>query len=332
MPLNDAEKTRSDKPKDFDSLCAAFAEQQATIAAQDKMLKQICAHLTGNEDTEVGGADEESPELEGDDEESSSEDNEDDDTVPITNTLGTKPSYAVLNTIPLSIKKDIWSGSYFDLTKLMKIPESDKKLTLEYHGNTKHISLNDAAQRRFSLPQWREAFLKYAACITYQDPSQATALFAYILSIEEMHDDFKGFAWKKYDEEFRMQKAISGVDWTDMDTSLYMKAAAASLASPKMQQPFRGPGGRDPSAARSHRRTVPNGYCRNFAVGTCKERDNTCAYLHRCFKCQQRHASVSCQAHAPQGAPVPALTYPQPLAAPRPTVQKPAASAKPNKA
>ena len=211
------------------------------------------------------------------------------------------PIDPLVASIPANIKKEIWAGGYFDLSKLMKFNEVSRRITMDLSNDQPTFHFNQQVARRYSLPQWREAFLKYATCLSIQQPSQSAGIFSYMHFIEEMASDFRDTnAWFLYDIEFRQLKSLSNDPWTKFQEQPYMKAAAKGMASLRNQpfrprQPQQGSARQTSEAGAAHKKEVPNGYCRRFATSGCPNRDNDCRWLHKCFKCQARHASQQCQ-------------------------------------
>jgi hypothetical protein len=213
-------------------------------------------------------------------------------------------SNALISSVPKKIREEIWTGEYFDLSKLMK--HNDNKYTVEIGKDNSHsVSVSQNSTKRYNIHQWREAFLKYSSCYSLKFKDQAQDLLSYIHTIDSLYQNFQGFAWRKYDEEFRQRKPQSNLSWTQIDSQLYMTATAESLAQ-HGQSNFRGQTNNrqtsynnresNNATAKAHQREVPDGYCRRFAIDQCSKREDTCKYTHKCFKCKGHHASLNCRA------------------------------------
>lgn len=221
---------------------------------------------------------------------------------PTTKSQNSKPVPIdpLVASIPANLKREIWAGGFFDLSKLMKFNEVSKRITMDLSNGQPTFHFNQHVSRRYSLSQWRDAFLKYATCLSIQQPTQSAGIFSYMHFIEEMAVDFHDTnAWFLYDIEFRQLKALSQDPWTKFQEQPYMKAVAKGMASLQNQPSHsRHPHQNDrqtSEAGAAHRKEVPNGYCRRFATSGCPNQDNNCRWLHRCFKCQARHPSQHCQ-------------------------------------
>ena len=190
------------------------------------------------------------------------------------------------------------------------------------------VNYTESAMQSYDIVQWRSAFLKYATCYLAQKQQEATDILAYLQFILDMYEEVKGVAWRQYDVSFRQLRGENGWPWTQVDNTGYTRCVAATLAlnvaaqqSPQQQRDFQGQGrqqGRqqnnskqDPDHIQSHKRLVPNGLCRNFSVGRCTKQDQECNWQHSCFKCRQRHQSLTCSASAPAGSPPTPARYGQ---------------------
>ena len=80
----------------------------------------------------------------------------------------TKPNLnPLMATLLLPLHKEIWSEVYVDLTKLMKFHGVNKWVTVELSQDATHISYTTPTHR-YSISQWRVAFLKFATCYSHQ--------------------------------------------------------------------------------------------------------------------------------------------------------------------
>ena len=86
----------------------------------------------------------------------------------------TKPNLnPLIATLLLPLCKEIWSGAYVDLTKLMKIHEVNKRVMVELGQDATHISYATPT-RHYSINQWKVAFLKFVTCYSHQHLEEAS--------------------------------------------------------------------------------------------------------------------------------------------------------------
>ena len=216
----------------------------------------------------------------------------------------------MVSAISPQLRKEIWAGDFFDLTKLMDKHTSNRRVTMDVSGSNIAVDIQAGAAPKYTFPEWKQAFFKYSMCLAYQEANEAQHLMVYAHSIEKMATTYGDTAWYRYDIEFRKQKRDEGWSWSAKADRLFMETIAQVLIS-KDKQSFRNnqhrqgaPSNSTPSKQSYHSLSeeakalfnlVPAGYCRRYATGICENTEESCRFVHRCFKCQSQHAAITCR-------------------------------------
>lgn len=248
----------------------------------------------------------------------------------VTTTMG-----PIVAAIPPAVRKDIWSGDFFDLSRLMEKQVNNKRVTMDVTGENIAVDISSSGPPKYNFKQWKEAFFHYAMCLSFQDPNEAQHLMAYNRRIEKMAAEFGDTAWYLFDIEFRRQKPARNWTWADEAEKVFMEIIAKVLLTKEADKdgnnfrhrqqrqhqqtgtPNRPLSNIQPSSsntpnaryqalpedAKLHYSEVPNGFCRRFATAICPNEPDTCKFAHRCFKCFAAHHSITCRAKRPVDTP-----------------------------
>ena len=193
--------------------------------------------------------------------------------------------------VPNNLKLKIVNGEYIDLGKLLVKnvdPDDDEKqftfkdgnLVLENKKST--VTIN-------SIYQWTDAFIIFAGIYLTAYPSTANALLKYMHTIRLGANRSSGIGWKNYDMQFRMKKAKNpALSWSIVDQELWLFCMNQSST---------------PVVGYTKPQTTKRCYDYNYK-GVCTK--NTCAYQHRCLRCNYTHPLIKCRVPT---ANIPSLNY-----------------------
>lgn len=191
------------------------------------------------------------------------------------------------------LRNKIFNEEYINLWDLLK-PLDVQPYTIQVTPGTTsaqpYISLgNNSKQREVTnIKQWTDAFIIYTAVLTQKFPTLAPQLMKYMAIIRAMEATYSGYAWRTYDQRFRLIKTKMSLPWETIFWPEYLEASNR-LSTPSTQgnRPFRG------SPATSAAPAFPKGFCFAYQrVGQCNSRQ--CRHRHECHKCGGKHAVSTC--------------------------------------
>ena len=108
--------------------------------------------------------------------------------------------------VSVELVKEIWTGQYINLSLLLKKGGYSNALTLVI-GESGQIELKQKSARTVqNIGEWTDAFIIFAAILTKKNPEVAVELFQYMALIREAEARSQyTYAWRQYDENFRMR-------------------------------------------------------------------------------------------------------------------------------
>lgn len=201
------------------------------------------------------------------------------------------------NTVPVGglldpkLKSKIWSKQYIDLELLLAPGKETVTLKIQKGEDAPSFCFDEKATKHIEgIHQWTSAFILYAGVYIERHLSEAPAVLHYMQAIRGMASALPVAAWKKYDEAFRKNRALTDHPWDKRHHDLYLDAVMTSTAA----NTPRGPGGKLPfRPSRPSGDKFPKGYCHQFcATGRCTR--DQCRYSHMCPKCKGHHQASKC--------------------------------------
>lgn len=129
-----------------------------------------------------------------------------------------------------AIRGKILANEYVCLASLLDNNRSGDEFALSVNQNSLQVKQVQRNKGIFNLSQWSQAFTVYMSVYLEKFPTQAQQLLSYMHMIQNMAMTFSGYGWRSYDEEFRAKRAASAWPWERLDSELYMRCVAGSLA------------------------------------------------------------------------------------------------------
>jgi hypothetical protein len=183
--------------------------------------------------------------------------------------------------VPTTLKQQIARGGYVQIALLLK-----GAVDLADYGNGSELRLSnngviEARPRECKdkvnhIERWTDAFLIFASVYLASHPGKTYELLHYMWTIRECAARQGGFAWREYDEQFRLRQAISPSSWAYINNDLWWRCVQV-----------RGVG---PSTDMLNKTTIRS--CNAFNEGRCMWLN--CKFSHVCSECGQQHAAINC--------------------------------------
>ena len=151
--------------------------------------------------------------------------------------------------IPAFYVKDIQSGEFFELSKLLPknlaTVEDENSLALTLDNSVVRISKKSKTVNSITeIEQWTATFTTYMSILTQRFPRQSQELLQYMSLIRYAARVHKGLGWQKqgwaiYDHKFRQKASRNHTSvWSDVDRQLWLEVALARVAGKCPTQPF----------------------------------------------------------------------------------------------
>lgn len=182
--------------------------------------------------------------------------------------------------VPQPLREQIQNGSFINLALLLK-----GSIELQDYASSNILRLNDAGQieskprecreKISNIEKWTDAFIIFSGVYLARFPSKANELLHYMFNIRESSKK-GGFAWRAYDEQFRLRQAINPSSWAHINTDLWWRCTQNS-------EPV------------SHTGQIPSTRkftCHEYNSGNC--RWPNCRFSHTCSSCGGQHPAASC--------------------------------------
>lgn len=196
------------------------------------------------------------------------------------------------------IREQIWANEYIEFGLLIN-PTEQAVMSLSVKGDGRGNSELCLMQGRKKLPksleEWQAAFAIYSAVYTQKYPDQMAGLLKYGETVKQIGSE--GGNFNLYDTTFRKLRVRTPIAWEQFHSELYLKAVRAprsgTATGGRGGPPNHGGYGYPKGAASNAVTQFPVGYCFRFHAG--RECDaGTCAYRHKCYKCQGGHPVFKC--------------------------------------
>ena len=175
--------------------------------------------------------------------------------------------------VPASICQKIQSLQYININLLLKGAVELQEIC---SGGAVHLNKQGVLESRpkivkeqvSSIEKWTDAFLIFSSIFLKKHPSKAQELLQYMSIIREAANRSpSSFAWRQYDEHFRLRQATQAQPWNKINADLWLRVMTMSTHTPV------------PSDARPTSKIK----CLDFNHGVC--RFKPCRYLHACSHC-----------------------------------------------
>lgn len=207
------------------------------------------------------------------------------------------PSSSVPNNhdIPVAYIKEIQSGEFFDLSKLLpkhlSLYDDDDNLTLTLENSTVKVTKkkNSGQSKITDIEQWTTAFTTYMSVFTHKYPLRAQELLQYLSLIRYAARVHKGMGWAIYDHKFRQKAGLAkSLVWSQIDQHLWLTIFTVSASALKEEYPLFNNG---PSYVAS--KGDVRGLCHEYnRIGVCSK--DQCGYQHICNRCGGHHPGMEC--------------------------------------
>ena len=140
----------------------------------------------------------------------------------------TAPYANGFNEVPAQFVKQIQSGEFFDLAKLLpkhaSVQHSEESMILTLENSViKAKKAPNSFAKITDIEQWTTAFTIYMSVFTHQFPSRAQELLQYMTLIRHAAQTHRGLGWRIYDHKFRRKAALNlTLDWSVIDQQLWL--------------------------------------------------------------------------------------------------------------
>lgn len=196
--------------------------------------------------------------------------------------------------VPRSLRQQICKGEYINLALLLKggmeLSEfcSGGTLKLNTEGGIE-MKTKVCKEKISSIDKWTDAFIIYSSIYISTHADQATQLLHYMYIIREAASRQKGFAWRSYDEQFRLRQANFPSSWSTINNDLWWRCMQI--------QDTVDPVGVGAVQTKSYT-------CNDFNRGFC--RWPVCRFPHVCSGCgASQHGAWSCPNKPSSSVPQP---------------------------
>lgn len=192
--------------------------------------------------------------------------------------------------VPLSIREKIWAGGFINLAILLKgtceLDEfcSGGSLCVTSEG-TIESRPKECKNKVPNIEKWTDAFIIFMAIYITAHTEEASDLLKYMFNIREAAFKQGGFAWRAYDEQFRLRQEFSKSSWAVINTDLWWRCSlgnactSSAVASNNAAQAIR----------TNLSRPLP---CLDYNKGNC--RWTNCRFVHICSYCNGSHPQCNC--------------------------------------
>ena len=204
--------------------------------------------------------------------------------------------------IPAAYVKQIQSGEFFDLSKLLPnkfaTATEDEPLILTLENSALKVKKSSpASQKITSIEQWTTAFTIYMSALTHKFPSRSQDLLQYMSLIRHAAQTHQGLGWCVYDHKFRRKAALNpSLKWSEIDQQLWLLIFTISPETLRREYPLfsNGPKPKNSNSSGAAKRGINTSNDFN-KEGTCMY--NPCLYSHTCNKCTGPHPGFKCGEH-----------------------------------
>lgn len=183
--------------------------------------------------------------------------------------------------VPASLKARITKGEFINLALLLK-----GAVELADHCNSSVLKLNsdgaletsrkECKEKITSIEKWTNAFLIYASIYLQAFPDKTLEVIHYMYNIRECAGRQSGYAWREYDEQFRLRQASAPASWSAINNDLWWRCVLVTDHASQAK----------PSSDRLKYT------CHDYNKGNC--RWPNCKFTHACARCGSSHPEATC--------------------------------------
>ncbi|CAB4017097.1 Hypothetical predicted protein, partial [Paramuricea clavata] len=145
--------------------------------------------------------------------------------------------------IPASYVKQIQSGEFFDLSKLLpsSFPTAadDEPVVFTLENSVLKVKKSPATQKITSIEQLTTAFTSYMSVLTHKFPTRSQDLLQYLSLIRHAAQTHRGLGWCVYDYKFRRKAALNPLlKWSEIDQQFWLLIFTTSAENLKREYPL----------------------------------------------------------------------------------------------
>ena len=188
------------------------------------------------------------------------------------------------------LRESIQSHKFVDFYDI-RFPDHEVSYDMAANAEGSGIILKPKKRRELSEREFLEALDDFLAVYCEKYPNELSDLLSYAKLLKSLMK--QGANWRFYDAEFRRDREMTRMAWTNIRIDLYVTATAffnrphpATVGARTAPIPIRqsNPANR-----------VPVGYCFDFhrRDGRCPNKDK-CTYKHECPTCPGSHPIFMC--------------------------------------
>ncbi|XP_078351960.1 uncharacterized protein LOC144636646 [Oculina patagonica] len=200
-----------------------------------------------------------------------------------------------LQDVPANYVKEIQSGEFFELSKLLpknlSAFEDGDPLTLTMENSViKVCKKANSSTSITDIEQWTTAFSTYMSIFIRKFPLRSQEFLQYMSVIRYAAQFHKGLGWCIYDFKFRQKASLDkSLVWSRINQQLWLMIFTVAPSVLREEYPLfsKGPHVSVSTGA------APRGTCNNFnRTGSCLR--EPCAFRHVCNKCGGPHPGRDC--------------------------------------
>lgn len=182
--------------------------------------------------------------------------------------------------IPIKLVRQIQGGDYINLALMLKgaveLTDFCRGTTLRLGENgVLESKVNTCKDKLSSIERWTDAFIVYMSVYLKKYPGKAGEMLQYMSLIRECSRRQGGYAWRSYDEQFRLRQSMFPSSWSAVNQDLWLRCMSTRDIS------------NDPLVVQK-----PIGKCFEYNKGHCPW--PSCKYSHSCTACGQAHPHIYC--------------------------------------
>lgn len=182
--------------------------------------------------------------------------------------------------VPDHLRQQIRKGEYVNFALLLKGAVeladfcSGASLRLTQDGRLE-TGPKECKDKITSIEKWTDAFIIFMSIYITCHQERTHELLRYMWNIRECAARQSGFAWRTYDEQFRLRQASALAPWGQINNDLWWRCMLV----------------RDNSGM-TQKQSKLKPTCHFFNAGSCTWKN--CKFNHLCNRCGENHPAVRC--------------------------------------